>query len=100
MSPHVEQLLLMCGGTTPTEFNPTPGFTAVSRTQLPKFMATFIAFSDEEQELVRCIEVLLQGNYTQEDHREFRKALYSVYREQGFSPEELIPDFPDIQVAA
>jgi len=92
----IEQLLIMCGGTTPTQFNPRPGFNPVSRQKLPAFLDTFITFSAAEIELVESIPPLF-GSCTKAEHETFRCALYRIYREEGYTVEELAPDFPDLQ---
>lgn len=90
-----EDLLNALSGTTPTEINPTPGFTPVARRKGPSLLDQYQPQTDTERELIGAARPLF-GKATPEEHRRFRLALYATYEEQGFTKEDLWPFFPDI----
>lgn len=101
MGTPTEQFLALLGcGTTPTEFNPTPGLGPILRMEGPDKFAWFEPQTEAEQALKDAATVMLRGrfhpDYTPEEHRSYRLALYAVYCEQGFTGEELEEFFPDM----
>lgn len=91
-----EDLLNALCGTTPTEINPTPGFTPVTRRRGPLVLDQFTPRTETERALVEAARPLF-GKATPEEHRRFRLALYATYSEQGFTEQDLWPFFPDIR---
>lgn len=90
-----EDLLYVLGGTTPTEFNPNPGFSPLTRMRGPMLLAEYEPHTTSERHLVETARPLFGHSCTPEEHRKFRSALYRVYLDWDYTPEELAPYFPD-----
>jgi hypothetical protein len=90
------EFLLRLSGTTPTEFNPHPGLTPMAMLAGLDYFRGFVPRTQAEQRLVFCIPAMLEQEFTDEQYRAFREALYEVHLEQGFKSEDLLDYFPDI----
>lgn len=91
-----EELLAQMGGTAPTMFNPTPGFSPLLRYRGEKAFDWFTPSTDAEKELVDAAKPLLRKQFTVEEHGRFRLALFNVYKEQGYAESELADFFSDV----
>ena len=91
---NIEDLLYFLSGTTPTEINPTPGFSPATKRKGPGVLNTFEPQTETERCLIAAALPLF-GKYVPEQHRAFRVVLYHTYREQGFTWDDLRDYFPD-----
>jgi len=89
-----EELLLWLGSTAPTCMYMTPGFSPILRRRGIGALDGFTPKTDTEKALHSSLPGMF-GDITPEAHRAFRKALHSVYLEQGYTPEELRHSFPE-----
>jgi len=93
----IDEILLRLGNTTPTEDNSTPGLSPVTQRMGLPYFQPFDPSTDAERHLMATIGPMLEEP-TPEQHREFREALLAVYQEQGFTPGELFPFFPEFDI--
>ena len=95
MNNTTQDLLMQFVGTTPTEANPTPGFTPMIVLRGFSGLSLFSPQTPAEETLINTAKPLF-GAYSPEQHRAFRVALYRVYQEQGFTEDELQGYFHDV----
>jgi len=100
--PPTERFLSLLGCmTTPTDFNPAPGLGPMLKMSGPSKLAWFEPKTEAETRLKAASYILLRtkfkDDFTLEEHRTYRLALYAVYCEQGYSKGELGDFFPDME---
>ncbi len=89
-----EDLLGLLAGTAPTQDNLTPGFSPILRRRGVVALGAFTPCTAREDQLIERACLLL-GEFTAEQHSAFRLSLLMVYRELGYTAEELRPSFPE-----
>ena len=94
----VDVLLRLGAGSCPTEFNPTPaGLSPITRFHGFKALKSWEPQTEAERRLLETAEPMFRKKFTPEQHREYRKALFVAYQEQGFGWDELAEFFPDME---